>query len=98
MAHATGAPPCGDSERIEAQFRVVDVAWRVPRDRVDVAEVDVQVVIGLAGASTVRSRPDAGQRVARDLRVPLDRGAVVEEGVADAIDVRRRGPAVSRRV
>ena len=55
---------------------------------------DVQVVIGLAIGLAPGADPRPRDDPARDGRVFLDLFAVVEPGVADAVDVGRRAPAV----
>lgn len=63
-----------------------------------VADVQVQVVVGLAVFRAVGADPDAGNHAPCDVGVLLDLLAAVEPGVADAVDVGGRAPAVARGV
>src|SRR5690348_9329776 len=58
----------------------------------------MQMIVRQAAAPAKRPRPDSGQHRARDGRIALDCLAIVEECVADAIDVDRRSPRVWRGV
>src|SRR6266550_1978734 len=59
----------------------------VPRHRKHVAQIQVQVVLRVPGRSAVRTRPDPGQGLARDQAEALDRTPVVQEGVANPVDI-----------
>ena len=80
------------------ELRVVRIARRIVRHRDEIAEVDVQMIIGEATILANRPDPRTGQRLARDVGVALDAITRIEILVADAIDVHCRRPAVRRRV
>jgi hypothetical protein len=62
----------------------------------DEAEVDVQMVVGLAATSAERTRPSAGKRLASERGVAFDRLPFIEKRVAYAVDVDRGCPAMRR--
>src|SRR6185437_7896061 len=84
-----GPPLGGKAER---------VFGRAVRHRQQVSEVDVELVVSLAAIRPEGTRPRGGQRLPSQRRVSLDGLAVVEEHVANAIDVDRGAPAVRRGV
>src|SRR5215208_3924878 len=71
---------------------------RAARHRQDVSQIEMQMIVGLTTARAERPSPRAWKYLAGEGRVPLDRFAVVEIDVADAVNVHRRAPAVRRRV
>src|SRR5436190_19717635 len=82
------------SQRIAGELEVVGLARRLARRGHDVAEIEVQVIIGERALIAERPRPDGGDHLARDRRVAPDHLRRVEVRVTDAIDVRRGATAV----
>src|SRR5690348_16373918 len=84
------------SERVALELRVERIARRVVRHGDDVSEIEVEMVVGEAAIFAGWKNPCAGERLARDLGIPLGPLARVEILVADTVDVHRGGPAVRR--
>lgn len=62
----------------------------------DVAEIEVQVVVGHAVLVAVRPDPDGGEDVAGDGSILLDGFPRVQPVVAHAVDIGRTAPAMAR--
>src|SRR5688572_3379028 len=69
----------------------------VTRHNSDVAEIEVKMIVGGAGARAVGPRPTARECFQSDAGIPLNLFLSVEILVADAEDVCGRAPAVRRR-
>src|SRR2546425_1632696 len=61
-----------------------------------VPEIDVKVIVGVAGVVTVRPHPPKRQETPRDRGVPADLLLGVERLPADRVDVRGGAPAMRR--
>src|SRR5690606_11062892 len=81
MSHGLVSPPM----RVASRSRIAFGAC-VARDRYDVGQVDVQVIVRAAVVGSVRSDPDGGKPFALDTRVPLDPLAGLEEVVTNAVN------------
>src|ERR1051325_170636 len=80
------APTIACSRGVSSHDHPGGIDRRIARAREQVAEVDVQMIVGGTAVLTVRSRPRARQHAARYGAEALDRFAVVEEDVTDSVD------------